>query len=178
MPQASAIEQGYFVGATFLALDAMELLGFCAGGHTQKTDVWQRLQSGFEYLESIDPVPGSLGYDFQEVKALRHYTGHGAATSNAGTAMTSWLTARLLQLMAVALNLFWAADDEGSDQRHASFARAQIRPLVKERKREPVYVRDVLGLGRTPGDTFEHDSWRHVVALSTTSEGLSAIPES
>jgi hypothetical protein len=158
--------QPYHLGALFLALDATELLGRCAGGfREQRGQAGQRLRAGVRYLETIDPQPGSLRYSTEEIVSLRHFLGHGAATARPGMSFTKELTIRLLQLLALALNRFWQADEDSED-RLTKFAQAEISPTVTniEGRLEPVYVRDVqrlLASGVLPGDRIDHEeSWR------------------
>jgi hypothetical protein len=107
---------------------------------------------------------------------LRNFLGHGAASSTPGMTFTRELTIRLLQLLALALNRFWQAD-QNSEDRLTKFARAEISPMVTiiEGRREPVYVQDVQRLlagGVLPGDRIDHEaSWRPLrfVVVDTTS---------
>jgi hypothetical protein len=156
----------YYLGALFLTLDATELVGRCAGGFREKPrQARLRLKAGLNYLESIDPRPGSLGYAVDEIIDLRNFLGHGAASSIPGMTFTEELIIRLLQLLALALNRFWKVD-EVSEVRLTRFAQAEISPLVTviEGRREAVYVRDVQRLlqnGVMPGDRLDHEaSWR------------------
>lgn len=160
----------HYLGALFLALDATELLGRCAGGfREQPRQARLRLEEGLRYLERIDPEPGSLVYSVEAIVDLRNFLGHGAASSKPGMTFTRELIVRLLQLLALALNRFWQADQD-SEERLTKFAQAEIRPMVTNTKGlEPVYVRDVQGLlasGVMPGDRLDHEqSWRFPFVL-------------
>jgi hypothetical protein len=68
--------QRYHLGALFLALDATELVGRCAGGFRERRgEAGERLRVGLRYLESIDSGPGSLGYTVEDIIKLRHFLG-------------------------------------------------------------------------------------------------------
>jgi hypothetical protein len=173
------LSERYHLGALFLALDATELVGRCAGGFRERRgEAGERLRAGLRHLESIDPVPGSLGYSVEDIIKLRHFLGHGAASAMPGMTFSRELMIRLLQLLALALNRFWRIDvDEDSEERLSRFARAEVSPMVTviEDQLEPVYVRDVqrlLASGVMPGDRLNHErSWRPLrsVRVSTTS---------
>jgi hypothetical protein len=125
--------QNYHLGALFLALDATELVGRSAGGfREQPGQAGQRLREGLRYLERIDPNPRSLGYSIEEIVNLRHFLGHGAASARPGMSFTRELTIRLLrllQLLALALNRFWTADEDSEDRLN-KFAQAEISPMI------------------------------------------------
>jgi hypothetical protein len=175
--------QDHHFGALFLALDATELVGRCAGGfREQPRQAGQRLRLGLRYLESIDPRPGSLVYSVEAIVDLRNFLGHGAASAKPGTSFTRELTIRLLQLLALALNRFWQADEDSED-RLTKFAKAEIGPMVTviEGRREPVFVRQVQSLltsGQMPGDHIDHEkSWRlHFALVDTTSVSATGSP--
>jgi hypothetical protein len=178
------LARNYHLGALFLALDATELVGRCVGGfREQRGQAAQRLRESLRYLHSIDPRPGSLGYSIKEIVGLRNFIGHGAASARPGMSFTKELTARLLQLLALALNRFWQVD-HGAEDRFSRFARAEITPLVTviEGRHEPVYVRDVqrlLASGVMPGDRLDHEaSWRPLrfVMIDTTSVSATGSP--
>jgi hypothetical protein len=175
--------QSHYLGALFLALDATELLGRCAGGfREQPRQAGQRLRAGLEYLQRIDPQPDSLAYSVEAIVDLRNFLGHGAASSKPGMTFTRELIVRLLQLLASALNRFWQANEDAED-RLTKFARAEISPMVTstEGRVEPVYVRDVqrlLASGVMPGDRLDHEeSWRfHFVLVDNRSVPATGSP--
>ena len=175
----------YYLGALFLALDATELIGRCAGGFRERRgQAAERLRAGLRYLERIDPRPGSLAYGVEEIMELRNFLGHGAASAKPGMTFTRELTIRLLQLLVLALNRFWQMDEEAED-RLTKFAQAEISPLVTimEGRHEPVYVQDVqrlLASGVMPGDRLDHEqSWRPLpfVMVDTTSVSATGSPD-
>ncbi len=174
----------YHLGALFLALDATELVGRCAGGFRERPrEARLRLEAGLKYLDIIDSRPRSLGYSVDEIIDLRNFLGHGAASLRPGMTFTQELIIRLLQLLALALNRFWVVD-EGSEDRLNNFAKAEISPLVTsvEGRREVVYVRDVQALlenGVLPGDRLGHEtSWRRLpfVLVDNTSVSGTGSP--
>jgi hypothetical protein len=177
------LSQSYYLGALFLALDATELLGRCAGGFRERRgEAGERLRAGLRYLEKIDPQPGSLAYGVEEIVELRNFLGHGAASAKPGMTFTRELSVRLLQLLALALNRFWQMDEEAED-RLTKFAQAEISPLVTtiEGRLEPVYVRDMqrlLASGVMPGDRVAHEKyWRpHSVPIDNTSVPATGSP--
>jgi hypothetical protein len=171
-----------YLGALFLALDATELLGRCAGGFRERRgQAGERLRAGLRYLESIDPQPGSLAYSVEAIVDLRNFLGHGAASSKPGMTFTRELIVRLLQLLALALNRFWKVDEDSED-RLTEFAQAEISPMVTNIKGrvEPVYVRNVqrlLASGVMPGDRLDHEeSWRQFVLVYNTSVPATGSP--
>jgi hypothetical protein len=155
--------KNHHLGALFLALDATELLGRCVGGfREQPRQAGERLREGLRYLERIDPRPGSLAYSIEAIVDLRNFLGHGAASAKPGMTFTKELTIRLLQLLALACNRFWQADEDAED-RLTKFAQAEISPMVTsiESRLESVYVRDMqrlLASGVMPGDRFDTTS--------------------
>jgi hypothetical protein len=175
--------QKYYLGALFLALDATELVGRCAGGFRQRRgQAAERLRAGLRYLERMDPRPGSLAYGVEEIVEIRNFLGHGAASAKPGMTFTRELTIRLLQLLALALNRFWQMDEESED-RFRKFAQAEISPMVTliEGRQEPVYVRDIqrlLASGVMPGDHIAHEGfWRlHFVVVDMASVAATGNP--
>jgi hypothetical protein len=172
--------QRYHLGALFLALDATELLGRCAGGFRERRgEAGERLRVGLQYLESIDPRPGSLGYSIEDIIKLRHFLGHGAASAKPGMTFTRELMIRLLHLLALAFNRFWQVNEDSED-RLTKFAQAEISPLVTliDGRLEPVYVRDMqrlLASGVMPGDRLDHEeSWRPFRSVRVDMTSLSA----
>jgi hypothetical protein len=149
----------YHVGALVSAASAAELLGWCC-----KHDPGNQIEDGVAYLQNVGPpylgpIPQHAENLRAWVREVRNFGAHGGSHGKRLT-LDQVLTMWLLRSLAVALDAFWADDEDQC--RHESFARAAITPLYSEG--EPIFVCQVqrhLAQGLRLGEELDHQSsWR------------------
>ncbi|MFF4508950.1 hypothetical protein [Streptomyces sp. NPDC001401] len=171
--QASGLnlENGYHLGALFLALDAMELLGRVVTGARRTTNRSRKspgelganeaLRRGVKYLNAqADPQATPLPHSPQDYTYLRNFAAHGATHLEPGVNFDPDSTRLLLQHLAHALNTMW-----GDPAVPTKLAAVEIHPVYSadNGRCQPVYVHEVQEhiKEHRPGDELLHNDWQN-----------------